>query len=261
MHGAIPLAAHQEIFPGFNTHIKSATGAAGANLFRGDGDLPPSRDQVQGQNRREKGRHLGGETGGNFTQHRRLCGDRSDGCREDAHAHSRALSLSEPENQFVLHLYSYRVGRVVPFHRRTADRVGDRVADGYHRAEAGARSGAVAPEESGQKRRRDPAELQAAGCGSLQRLQTGHRQIGLGWSRFQGRTRQRSRLWHHRSWRAVSVNVDSARACRWQRSVHVRHRGAGPGRQDGNEPNRRGGIARAARPGHDPAHRYRIHAV
>ena len=111
----------------------AAAGAGGANFFRGDGDLPPSRDQVQGQNRREKGRHVGGETSGNFSQHRRLCGDRSDGYRKDAHAHSRAVSLSEPENQFVLHLYQYGFRRVVPFHRRAADGVGDRIADGYHR--------------------------------------------------------------------------------------------------------------------------------
>ena len=98
----------------------------------------------------------------------------------DAHAHSRADRYPNLKINSVLHLYPYRVSRVVRPDRRTADRGGDRVADGLHRAEAGTRSGAVAPEESGQQRRRDPAELQTAGCGSLQRAQTGDGQIGVG---------------------------------------------------------------------------------
>ena len=47
-----------------------------------------------------------------------------------------ALSLSKFKNQLLLRLYQYRFSRFVPFYRRAANRMGDGIADGYHRAEA-----------------------------------------------------------------------------------------------------------------------------
>ena len=44
----------------------AAAGQSGTEFLRGDGDLPPSRHQVQGNNRREKGWHLGGQTSGDL---------------------------------------------------------------------------------------------------------------------------------------------------------------------------------------------------
>jgi CO/xanthine dehydrogenase Mo-binding subunit len=46
--------------------------ARGANVFRSDGDLPAPRHQVQAKNRREEGRHAGGEAGEDLSQYRRL---------------------------------------------------------------------------------------------------------------------------------------------------------------------------------------------
>ena len=109
--------------------------------LRGDGHLPPPRDQVQGQNRRQKRRHPGGEASGYFSQHRRLRRNRPDGYRANADAHSRPVSLSQSQNQFLLRLHQHGFRRFVPFHRRAADRLGDGIADGYHRAEARHRSG------------------------------------------------------------------------------------------------------------------------
>ena len=94
-----------------------------------------------------------------------------------------------------------------------------------------------------------------------QGLQAGHRQIGLGRSGVERRPWPRLRLRHHRSRRAAGVDFDGACAGGWFGGFHVRHFGTGPGRQDDHEPDRRRGIARAARARDDTTDRHGIHAL
>ena len=46
------------------------------------------------------------------------------------------VSLSESKNQFLLRLHQHGFSRFVSLHRRAANRLGDGIADGHHRAEA-----------------------------------------------------------------------------------------------------------------------------